>query len=60
MLKLIQKPKAMVTEMQNISKNIKKQNARNCAGCGKTFGQKEKTVSYDFERFYCFNCDDER
>jgi hypothetical protein len=47
-------------EMQNKSKNIKKRTAVNCAGCGKTFRQNEKTVSYDFERYYCFRCDDER
>jgi hypothetical protein len=50
----------MVRAMQNKSKNIQKRNAVSCAGCGKTFGQNEKTVSYDFERFYCFRCDDER
>jgi hypothetical protein len=47
-------------KMQNKSKNTQKRNATSCAGCGKTFGENEKTVSYDFERFYCFRCDDER
>jgi hypothetical protein len=47
-------------EMQNKSKNIQKRTAVNCAGCGKIFRQNEKTVSYDFERYYCFRCDDER
>jgi hypothetical protein len=46
--------------MQHKSKNNQKQNTINCASCGKTFGQKEMKVSYDFERFYCFNCDDKR
>ncbi|MBE3120776.1 MAG: hypothetical protein IMZ58_01015 [Thermoplasmata archaeon] len=46
--------------MQNKSKNNQKQSTSNCASCGKTFGQKEMKVSYDFERFYCFNCDDKR
>jgi len=47
-------------KMQNKSKNTQKQHATSCAGCGKTFGENEKTVSYDFERFYCFRCDDKR
>jgi cytochrome c553 len=47
-------------KMQSKSKNTQKRNATSCAGCGKTFSQNEKTVSYDFERFYCFHCDDER
>jgi predicted SprT family Zn-dependent metalloprotease len=46
--------------MQNKSKDTQKRHALNCASCGKTFSQDEKTVSYDFERYYCFSCDDER
>jgi hypothetical protein len=46
--------------MQKKSKNAQKQIVKNCAGCGKTFGQNEMMVSYDFERFYCFQCDDKR
>ena len=49
-----------VRAMQKKSKNIHKQNINNCARCGKIFGAKEMKVSYDFERFYCFKCDDER
>jgi hypothetical protein len=49
-----------VREMQNKSKNNQKQSTSNCASCGKTFGQNEMKVSYDFERFYCFTCDDKR
>jgi len=52
--------KGMVREMQHSSThNTKHQKAR-CAGCGKTFGPNELTVSYDFERYYCFRCDDAR
>lgn len=29
-----------------------------CAGCGKILRNDELKVSYDFERFYCFACDD--
>lgn len=46
--------------MQSKSKHTQKQHATICAACGKTFDENEKTVSYDFERFYCFRCDDER
>jgi hypothetical protein len=46
--------------MQHKLKEIQKQPAKSCAGCGKTFAQNEKTVSYDFERYYCFRCDDKR
>jgi len=60
MLNFNQEPTWMVRAMQNKSKSIQKRNPVNCAGCGKTFRQNEKTVSYDFERFYCFHCDDER
>ena len=60
MLNFNQEPTWMVREMQNKSKNNQKQNTTNCANCGKTFGQNEMKVSYDFERFYCFTCDDKR
>jgi hypothetical protein len=60
MLNFNQEPTWMVWEMRTISKDTQKQQALNCAGCGKTFAQDEKTVSYDFERYYCFHCDDER
>ncbi|MCX6662326.1 MAG: hypothetical protein NTY91_07240 [Euryarchaeota archaeon] len=53
-------PTRMVRAMQNKSKDTQKRQLLNCASCGKTFSQEEKTVSYDFERFYCFRCDDER
>ena len=49
-----------VMVMQNKSKNNRSQTTTNCARCGKVFGKKEMKVSYDFERFYCFRCDDER
>jgi hypothetical protein len=60
MLNFNQQPTWMVRVMQIKSKNDEKQNKMNCAGCGKIFGEKEMTVSYDFERFYCFRCDDAR
>jgi hypothetical protein len=60
MLNFNQEPTRMVWEMQKKSKNAQKQIVKNCAGCGKTFGQNEMMVSYDFERFYCFQCDDKR
>jgi hypothetical protein len=60
MLNFNQEPTWMVREMQNKSKNNQKQNTTNCANCGKTFRQDEMKVSYDFERFYCFHCDDKR
>jgi len=46
--------------MQDKLKDTQKRHLLNCAGCGKTFDLDEKTVSYDFERYYCFRCDDER
>lgn len=60
MLNSKQESLRMVREMQTKSKNIKKQPGLNCAGCGKVFNQNEKTVSYDFEHYYCFHCDDKR
>jgi hypothetical protein len=60
MLNFNREPAWMVREMQNISKEIQKRQMLSCAGCGKTFDRNEKTVSYDFERYYCFRCDDER
>jgi hypothetical protein len=50
----------MVREMQHSSTHNNKQQKARCAGCGKTFGPHEMTVSYDFERYYCFRCDDTR
>jgi hypothetical protein len=49
-----------VKEMQHKLKDMQKQPTKSCAGCGKIFAQNEKTVSYDFERYYCFHCDDKR
>ena len=49
-----------VQEMQNKSQMTQKQSKMSCAGCGKIFKRNEKTVSYDFERYYCFKCDDNR
>jgi hypothetical protein len=46
--------------MQHNSTQTKKQKTKNCAGCGKQFGPNELTVSYDFERYFCFHCDDNR
>lgn len=60
MLNFNQELQWMVWEMQNKSKDTKKRTALNCAGCGKIFALDEKTVSYDFERYYCFRCDDKR
>lgn len=60
MLNFNQELMQTVMVMQNKLKNNQKQNTNNCAKCGKIFGQKEMKVSYDFEQFYCFNCDDER
>lgn len=60
MLNFNREPLWMVRAMQNKSKDIQKRQLLNCASCGKTFDQNEKTVSYDFERYYCFRCDDER
>ncbi len=60
MLNFNQEPTWMVWMMQNKSKNIDNVNTSNCASCGKIFGRNEMKVSYDFERFYCFSCDDER
>jgi len=54
------KSRGMVNEMQRKPKNPEKKQVLNCAGCGKTFSKNEKTVSYDFERYYCFRCDDKR
>lgn len=50
----------MVNQMQRKPKNPQKHPILNCAGCGKAFRKNEKTVSYDFERYYCFSCDDKR
>lgn len=60
MLNFNREPVWMAREMQQKSKDIQKRPALNCAGCGKTFMHGEKTVSYDFERYYCFRCDDKR
>ncbi|MCX6671263.1 MAG: hypothetical protein NTX92_05035 [Euryarchaeota archaeon] len=60
MLNFNREPTRMVREMQNKSKDTQKRHLLNCASCGKTFSHDEKTVSYDFERYYCFSCDDER
>ncbi len=60
MVNFNQEPTWMVRRMQHKPKNNQKQNKSNCASCGKTFSQNEMKVSYDFERFYCFNCDDKR
>jgi hypothetical protein len=49
-----------VQEMQNKSQLTQKQSKMSCAGCGRIFKRNEKTVSYDFERYYCFQCDDKR
>ncbi|MBN1860162.1 MAG: hypothetical protein JW840_01735 [Candidatus Thermoplasmatota archaeon] len=46
--------------MQNKFQTNQKHSRMSCAGCGKTFKRNEKTVSYDFERYYCFQCDDNR
>jgi len=46
--------------MQNIKRSNKKYNSNSCANCGKIFNKKEMKVSYDFEHFYCFSCDDKR
>ena len=50
----------MVRGMQNKTKNLEKKRRLSCAGCGKIFSRNEKTVSYDFEQYYCFRCDDKR
>lgn len=50
----------MVCTMQRKPKNPENRVVLNCAGCGKMFRKNEKTVSYDFERYYCFRCDDKR
>jgi len=50
----------MVQVMQRKTKDMRKQQVKNCASCGKMFRRDEKTVSYDFERYYCFRCDDEK
>ena len=60
MLNFNQESTWTVMVMQNKSKDNQRQTTSNCAKCGKIFGQKEMKVSYDFERFYCFSCDDER
>jgi hypothetical protein len=46
--------------MQNSKQSKKKYAGNNCASCGKVFDKNEMAVSYDFERFYCFICDDKR
>jgi formylmethanofuran dehydrogenase subunit E len=55
-----QEPTRMVQVMQQKTKATRKQQVKNCASCGKMFSRDEKTVSYDFERYYCFHCDDEK
>ncbi|MEM4258254.1 MAG: hypothetical protein QXL17_03765 [Candidatus Thermoplasmatota archaeon] len=40
--------------------NYKKIKPENCACCGKNFESNEMKVSYDFEHFYCIQCDDNR
>ncbi|MFH1100626.1 MAG: hypothetical protein V1726_01120 [Methanobacteriota archaeon] len=46
--------------MQNTTHTKKKNKENSCASCGKTFHKNEMKVSYDFERFYCFHCDDNK
>jgi hypothetical protein len=49
-----------VMGMQNTTHTKKNKKTNNCASCGKTFNKNEMKVSYDFERFYCFRCDDNK
>lgn len=46
--------------MQQSKRCTKKYTNQSCASCGKSFDKDEMKVSYDFERFYCFRCDDKR
>ena len=56
----ITKIKTVVMGMPNLTHNTKKHTGNSCASCGKIFDKNEMKVSYDFEQFYCFSCDDNK
>jgi len=49
-----------VLGMRDMKQFQKKIDENSCASCGKIFQKNEMKVSYDFEHFYCFSCDDKR